>query len=196
MGKTKIRPRNIIGKSFIVIGWILLIIASIIIGYDYYEANTAYNFANDTISEIKDTIDKEINNLEEFEHLGKIYIGILEIPSLNLSLPVLRNCTDENLRLAPCRFFGDIYTEEPVVIAAHNYPKFFGNLKLLKEGDTVIFRKLDGQILQYRVVGSEMIDGTDVEGMTETTNDLTLFTCNYRKDKRITVRCDKEWKSN
>lgn len=196
MGKTKIRARNIIGKTFIIIGWILLIIASIIIGYDYYEATTAYNFADKTASEIRDTMKKEINDLEEFEHKGKIYIGIIEIPSLNISLPVLRNCTDENLRLAPCRFFGDIYLEEPVVIAAHNYPKFFGNIKLLKKDDTVLFKKLDGQIIQYRVVETESVDGTDVEGMTNTINDLTLFTCNYSKDKRITVRCDKEWKSN
>lgn len=187
----KVRLRNVIGKSFIVIGWILLIIAAMIVGYGFFEANAAYTYSANTVSQLEDTMDKEINKLEEVEESGKIYIGLLEIPSLNLKLPILRNCTDENLRLAPCRFFGDIYQEEPVIFAAHNYPKFFGNLKDLKKGDLIYFRKLDGQRIRYKVKEIESVDGTDVEGMTETDYDLTLFTCNYAKDKRITVRCNK-----
>ncbi len=136
-------------------------------------------------------MDKEINKLEEVEHLGKVYIGLLEIPSLSLKLPVLRTCNEENLRLAPCRFFGDIYREEPVVFAAHNYPKFFGNLKYLKKDDDIYFRMLDGKRIQYKVKITETVDSTDVEGMTDTEYDLTLFTCNYAKDKRVTVRCNK-----
>lgn len=191
MGKRKIRTRNVVGKIFIVIGWILLIIAAMIVGYGYFEASTAYAFSENTVTQLEETMDKEINKLEEVEEQGKVYIGVLELPSLNLKLPILRNCTDENLKLAPCRFFGDIYQEEPTVFAAHNYPKFFGNLKYLKKNDLIYFRKLDGQRSRYKVREIEEIEGTDVEGMTETDYDLTLFTCNYAKDKRITVRCNK-----
>lgn len=191
MGRRKLRARNIIGKLFIIIGWMLLVIAAIIVGYGYYESNEAYLSSESTVSQLEETMGKEINKLEEVEHLGKVYIGLLEIPSLNLKLPVLRNCTDENLRLSPCRFYGDIYRDEPVVIAAHNYPKFFGNLKYLKKDDSIYFRMLDGKRIQFIVTETESVDGTDVDGMTETEYDLTLFTCNYAKDKRITVRCVK-----
>lgn len=191
MEKNKLKPRNIIGKICIVLGWQLLIVAVMIVGYGYYEADNAYTLSETTAAEIQDTIDNEISDLEEVEYNGKVYIGLLEIPSLNLKLPILRNCTDENLKLAPCRFFGDIYLDEPVVLAAHNYPKFFGNLKYLKKDDDIYFRMLDGKIIQYKVKETEALDGTDVEGMTDTEYDLTLFTCNYAKDKRITVRCNK-----
>lgn len=186
-----LKTRNIIGKICIILGWQLLIVAAMVVGYEYYEVNNAYIFSETTVAEIQDTIDNEISDLEEIEYNGKVYIGLLEIPTLNLKLPILRNCTDENLRLAPCRFFGDIYLDEPVVFAAHNYPKFFGNLKYLKKDDDIYFRMLDGKRIQYKVKETESIDGTDVEGMTNTEYDLTLFTCNYAKDKRITVRCNK-----
>ncbi len=191
MGKKNSRVSNIVGKCFIVIGWTLLMIAAMIVGYGFFEANTAYTYSKNTVSQLEDTMNEEINKLEEVEKSGKVYIGLIEIPTLNLKLPILRNCTDENLRIAPCRFSGDIYLEEPVIFAAHNYPKFFGNLKFLKIDDLIYFRKLDGQRIRYKIREIEDIDGTDVEKMTNTEYDLTLFTCNYAKDKRITVRCNK-----
>ena len=46
--------------------------------------------------------------VEEIE--GNGYIGLLEIPALGLSLPVMSEWSYPNLKLAPCRYSGSAYT--------------------------------------------------------------------------------------
>ena len=55
-------------------------------------------------------------------------IGILEIPALDLELPVISSWSYSSLRLAPCRYSGSAYKGD-LVIAAHNYQSHFWGIK-------------------------------------------------------------------
>ena len=55
---------------------------------------------------------------------GSAYIGTLQIPALGLRLPVLRDWSYPNLRIAPCRYAGT--PQGSLVLAAHNYESHFG----------------------------------------------------------------------
>ena len=120
---------------------------------------------------------------------GYGYIGFVGIPALGLELPVMSDWSYPQLKLSPCRFTGDIHTED-LVIMAHNYARHFGSLKELKTGDTVTFTDMDGQTTYYQVVAKDVLEPTDVEDMTAGEYDLTLFTCTYGGKSRVTVRCD------
>lgn len=120
---------------------------------------------------------------------GNSYIGFVGIPSLGLELPVMADWSYPQLKIAPCRFTGDICTDD-LVIMAHNYARHFGSLKELKDGDTVTFTSMDGQTTYYEVVAKDVLEPTDVENMTAGEYDLTLFTCTYGGKSRVTVRCD------
>ena len=50
---------------------------------------------------------------------GYDYIGVLEAPSLELTLPVMDRWDYERLKISPCRFSGKVY-EDDLVICAHN----------------------------------------------------------------------------
>ena len=119
---------------------------------------------------------------------GTYYMGVLTIPKLNRVLPVQCECTPENLRNAPCRYSGDVGNGE-LVICAHNYRNHFGGLSGLTAGDSVVFTDLDGKQVFYEVREILTTQATDVEGMISSGYDLTLFTCNYGGQERITVRC-------
>lgn len=121
---------------------------------------------------------------------GRSYIGVLEIPVLALSLPVISEWSYPDLRIAPCRYEGSAYKEH-LVIAAHNYESHFGTLKYLENGDPVIFTDVDGNVFQYEVAARETIMPTDIEGMTGGEWDLTLFTCTYGGQQRVAVRCER-----
>lgn len=121
---------------------------------------------------------------------GQDYIGLLEIPALGLSLPVLAQCSDALLKIAPCRYDGSAYGTH-LVIAAHNYSAHFGSLSALQPGDRVTFTDAEGYCQQYTVAGLETLSPTDVEAMTDETWPLTLFTCTLGNESRITVRCRK-----
>ncbi len=121
---------------------------------------------------------------------GHDYIGFVGIPDLNLELPVMADWTYPQLQIAPCRFTGSVYTGD-LVIMAHNYEKHFGKLKDLRTGATVTFTDMDGQTLHYAVAALDVLGPDDVENMTSGEFDLTLFTCTYGGQSRVTLRCDR-----
>jgi len=119
---------------------------------------------------------------------GQDYIGILEIPALELKIPVISKWNYPRLRIAPCRYSGSAYTNN-LVISAHNYATHFGNLNKLYEGAAVRFTDVDGNVFNYRVGMKETLNPRDVEYMQDSGWDLTLFTCTPGGSYRVTVRC-------
>ena len=107
---------------------------------------------------------------------GRDYIGTLEIPALELSLPVISRWSYPNLKIAPCCYAGDTY-EDHLIIAGHNYQSHFGRLKELLPGDLVQFTDVDGNVFSCSVVETEILEKTDVEELESGDWDLTLFTC-------------------
>lgn len=119
---------------------------------------------------------------------GQHYIGILEIPAIGLYLPIISQWSDYSLNIAPCRYTGSAYKGD-LIIAGHNYNSHFASLNRLSQGDTVYFTDVDGNIFRYEVAERETLQPTAVEQMQSGDWDLTLFTCTYGGQARITIRC-------
>ena len=124
--------------------------------------------------------------VEEIE--GNGYIGLLEIPALGLSLPVMSQWSYPNLKLAPCRYSGSAYTGN-FTIAGHNYSTHFAPIGGLNAGDPITFTDMQGNRFAYEVQVVETLEATAVEDMVGEEWDLTLFTCDLSGESRITVRC-------
>lgn len=122
---------------------------------------------------------------------GNAYIGTLEIPALELSLPILSEWSSAGLKIAPCRYTGSAY-QGSLIIAGHNYRNHFGNLNRLAAGDEIVFTDVSGNAFYYTVSAMEQLSGTAVEEMQAGDWDLTLFTCTYSGEARVTVRCKQE----
>lgn len=121
---------------------------------------------------------------------GYAYIGYLTLPTVGLELPVMSDCSEEQLKLAPCRYYGSTKTDD-LVVAGHNYTRHFGPLENLQPGDAVYFTAMDGTAIAYQVAEIDVLGATAVEEMTDSGYALTLFTCNYSGQDRVTVRCDR-----
>ena len=119
---------------------------------------------------------------------GQTYIGMVEVPSLELSLPVISEWTYPRLKKAPCRYVGSVYSRD-MVICGHNYDRHFGRLKELAVGDEVRFTDMDGNVFVYSVCGTQQLGKYAVEEMLAGEWDLTLFTCTKGGQMRVTVRC-------
>lgn len=120
---------------------------------------------------------------------GYDYLGILLIPALGLELPVMADWDYPRLRIAPCRYAGSVQTGD-LVISAHNYSRHFGRLKNLAGGEDVIFTDMEGNTTFYAVAEVEILEPSEVQEMTGSGYPLTLFTCTYGGQTRVTVRCD------
>lgn len=119
---------------------------------------------------------------------GTRYIGILALPTLGLELPVAARWSYPQLKSTPCRYYGSAETGD-LVICGHNYSAVFGHLKDLHLGDPVYLTEADGTLHSYAVSVYEILEPTDIAKMTESGAALTLYTCTYGGQQRVTIRC-------
>ncbi len=120
---------------------------------------------------------------------GRNYIGVLDIPALELSLPIISEWSYDALQTAPCRYSGSAYLDN-LVIAGHNYRSHFASLPQLQPGDTVTFTDMDGNVFSYAVSSLETLSSYAISDMTSGDWDLTLFTCTVGGQSRLAIRCD------
>lgn len=194
------------GTIFIAVGLLLIAAAVGLTVYNVWDGNRAgiasQKIADQMIAQIPKTDQSNANapdsedasseekiEMASMELDGDLYLGLLEIPSLDLVLPVMTEWSYEGLKTAPCRYSGSCYTND-LVIAAHNYSGHFQNLKQLDVGADIYFTTIDGEQWHYTVDSLETLQPTQVTQMVTADNwDLTLFTCTIGGKSRCTVRC-------
>lgn len=117
--------------------------------------------------------------------------GILTIPALELSLPVLADYSEELLRASVCLYSGT-GGENPqqMVIAGHNYRAHFGRLSQLQPGDAVTYTAMTGAQSHWRVAQVEEISAQDPAALEQGGWDMTLLTCNLDLSLRLLVRLE------
>ena len=119
---------------------------------------------------------------------GYGYIGYLEIPALELKLPVMAEWDYNRLYIAPCRHYGSTRTDD-MIIAAHNYYRHFGRLKDLHDGDTVTFTDMDGIVSTYSIKKIGTVETYDADEILLSGYDLVLYTCTEGGQARVAVFC-------
>lgn len=121
---------------------------------------------------------------------GLKIIGTLNIPSLELELPVQNDWSLEKLQDTPCRYYGSAYLDN-MVICAHNYYYHFGKFRRLSTGDSIVFMDNLQNVFEYKVTEVLLLNPFSVNEVKTGNPGLTLFTCTPGGTQRITVRCEK-----
>lgn len=207
------KKKNWIGKIFTITGLLLFAAALALSVYNLWDGYRAeqsreklleeYRDKNQNISDEGEQAEESDGQIPDYqlnpemempevmlEELdGAACIGVLEIPEIDLKLPVLSEWSYPLLKKAPCRYSGSAYLDN-LVIAAHNYRTHFGKLKELENGDEVIFTDAAGNRFEYKVAVVEALTPQSVEDMTSGEWALSLFTCTLDGKNRVTVRCD------
>lgn len=144
---------------------------------------------DNSINSIPDYILNPNMNMPVQKVDGHSYVGVIEVPSLELRLPVQDEWSYPNMKISPCLYKGTAYLKN-MVICAHNSSAHFGAIKTLNQGDSVYFTDIDGNQFEYQVKVIEILSPTDVNEMICGDWDLTLFTCTLGGGARVTVRCN------
>lgn len=188
---------NKFSKYLIILGILCILLSiTLYIKNKYQELDTGKKS-----KEILDIIETKINvsDKEEIKSntedlvlniSGYDYIGVISIPSLNIKLPIMRETDYDRLAISPCKYYGNINTND-LVLCAHDYVNQFGKISNLKEDDIVIITDVLGNNYVYKVVLTEELNPTEITNMIDSPFDLTLYTCSYGALKRITVRCNR-----
>ena len=205
------------GAILITIGLLCIVTALVLVGYNLIDEHRAGETSEYVLTKLKEQMpsssvavnggqsaseqDKTGQQLERPDYIlnpdmempvieieGNAYIGILDIPTLGISLPIMSEWSYPQLKIAPCRYSGSAYTGN-FAIAGHNYSTHFGSIGSLKSGDQIIFTDTKGRVFKYEVRTVETLEATAIEDMISDEWDLTLFTCTSSGQARITVRC-------
>ena len=197
-----------IGNTLILLGLLLLLGAGGLAAYNIWDGIRAERASQHIIQEMDigqdlvEALDREPDQDPEMPVIevdGYNYIGILEIPSLELTLPVMDQWDYSRLKISPCVYSGSYKTDD-LVICAHNYARHFSPVKWIDMGADVYLITVDCRVYHYQVINRETLQPGSVENMIENTNnttdgtvtnewDLTLFTCNTGGQTRCAVRC-------
>ena len=206
--------RKILGTAFVVLGAVLIIIAlSAIIINLWQEEMSGLNADHameqlweqmtvDPVPATPDTPDTpallpengstsdapEFRPMPEIQVDGISYVGYLSIPALNLELPVISESTEQNLEIAPCRFFGTVYQKD-FVIGGHRYRRHFRKLSTLGYGERLSFTDVEGNVYIYEVAECEALEPNQAEYLCSGDWDLSLFTCTPGGMTRVVLRC-------
>lgn len=193
---TKIRRTDHAGIGLMTLGVLFVAAAGLLLGY-----NTLYleKQAAETTRYVQQILQQEvipdafmenieIREMQSVEIDGVFYIGILELPTLGLSLPVGKDFSYDLLQQNVCRYAGSCL-EDNMIIAGHNYRCHFQKISTLTPGDEVIFIDVTGKRFRYVVDKIETLEGTDGDALPWEQPGLTLFTCTYSGRSRYVVRC-------
>ncbi len=187
-----------IGTFFLVIGIIFFLAALSLFVWNEKENWQAEKMVNVIVPQIEEIIDEtglpyQVVESDEMKTViidGNEYIGYLNIPRFGLQLPIMTDWSYPKLKISPCRYTGSVKNDD-MVVAAHNYSRHFGKLKSLDIGDEVLFTDVNGVEYRYVVAEVTTLQPTAITEMTSSSFDLTLFTCTYGGQSRVTVRCNR-----
>ena len=186
--------RRRIGLALIAVGAALLVGALSLFAWVRWDEVRA----GDSVRDVMEQLESKVGSVEPEDDDplprayvdGNWYIGYVEVPALELELPVMTTWSYDQLRVAPCRYYGSVATGN-LVIAGYNYPAHFGRIDKLSSGDEVRFVGMDGTEYDYEVADVEVLSDAAVDEMTAGEYGLTLFTCTPGGESRVAVRCER-----
>ena len=178
------------------IGLLLIAAAFFLTLYNVWDGNRADQAAQKVVASLEKQIGEGLP-MESYRAMpaveldGNLYIGTLEVPALDLTLPVMAKWDYNKLKISPCCYYGSYY-EDNLVIAGHNYARHFSPLKWLPEGSEINFTDVLGNTYHYTIGWVETLSPDATEQMITGDWDLTLFTCTTGGGARCTIRCIRE----
>lgn len=120
-------------------------------------------------------------------------IGLIEIPKINISYPILSNSDEDLLKISVCRFSGPLPNRiGNMCIAGHNYNNnlMFSRLNKLDIGDSIYITDLNNSRIEYIIYNKYRVKQSNLN-CTENTNnvEITLITCNSNNNsERIVIK--------
>ena len=153
------------------------------------------------ITKLAESVQSQIENKKKEREIfttesGDTYStdAILNIPSLEISYPILNKTTDELLKISLTKFWGGEPNEVGnYVIVGHNYKnkKMFGKLSGIQIGDQVELTDLKGKTLKYEVYDKYIVEPEDTSCTSQQTKgkkEVTLITCTNYGTQRLIVK--------
>lgn len=121
---------------------------------------------------------------------GKDFVGILGIPALGRSLPVLSEAYRSQQTDLPVAFAGSP-RQGNFVVAGPNVPGVFANITDLADGSVVTFVDVDATVYTFEVLTVESVDADNYSSVLDRGDewDLSVVTPSFSGRENCVIRC-------
>lgn len=152
-------------------------------------ARAAYEAPDQPQYESENDVERALKTHSNYKAIAKLYIE-----KLNLTLPILSECTTQALKISVCKYQGP----EPLqpgnmVITGHHYKNgaHFGRLEELGIDDVITVTDAAGNFRRYFVYETQVVQPENLEALDTGTNQnaVTLVTCAQDGEMRLIVKC-------
>jgi len=116
------------------------------------------------------------------------YVAMIEIPSINLTLPVADAWNSNKLYSSPARFYGSCYDHSLVIGGADNSHQFSFCDKI-EDGTVITITDMTGTQFSYTVRRVDRSKSAESNWLISNDYDLTLFCRDTYSMEYIAVRC-------
>lgn len=176
--------------------FILVILSSLVYSYIIKNIEKKLYSFSEKLDEKYQTISlySTNNSTNISEYSSSHIIGKISIDKINLNYSILSTCSEDLLKISPCRLCGP----EPnqignLCIAGHNYDngKFFSNINKLNIGDIIRIYDLSNNYLEYSIYDKFEVEINNTSVLSQNTNNIretTLITCNNQNKTRIILK--------
>lgn len=128
------------------------------------------------------------SNMPVLEIDNTDYVAMLQIPSLNITLPVADEWNRNALLDAPARFYGSCYDHSLVIGGADNAHQFSFCDKI-DNGTVIIVTDMTGTQFSYTVSRVDRSKNAESNWLVGTDYDLTIFCRDALSMEYVAVRC-------
>ena len=150
---------------------------------------------NSVISNIQDTFGNTTSSTEQITtYKGFTVVGTIEIPTINIKYPILKQNTRKSLETAVVLMYTSSGLNEVgnSVIIGHNYRNgtMFSNVKNLENGDIIYITDTLGRKVKYTIYSIYRTSGNDGRYITRNTQgkrEISLSTCTDDSKARTIV---------
>ena len=191
------KKKKILKNALTVIGILLILISAFLALYLPISQNQNAKKAKEIYSDLKGlmpeiqngTLDDRINvSMSASELNGENFIGIIEIPLYETTLPIGMEWDKNNVSKYPHKFKGSIYDGSLIIGGSGNKGQF-DFMKNITETDSVYFTDVTGMRYSYKVSKIEVVKDVTAEDLSSKDADLVLFAKDTWGSKYTVVSC-------
>ena len=196
--KEEAAMRERIFRIFQILGALLILIGAGSMLFLRYDAQKNAQFARETAIQIESNlpgrragIPGEFSDSEmaAMEINGVDYVGLVEVPSLGIKLPIADQWNSNSLRRFPCRYYGSVYSSD-LILGGSNQAGQFDFCEKLQLDDIILVTDMTGAEFRYRVSRIDRSGTADAARLMDGDWSLTLFTADRYDGKYILIRCE------
>lgn len=188
--KEKLNFLQKLGLALILLSGILLLGSELLVSWNRAENKALVTQIKAALPEASEGDPENYSDADMpvLQLAGKDFVGLLQVPSFGVHLPIGSTWSPGRVLRNPCRFWGSAY-DNSLILGGSSQKGQFDFCGALDLGEKILVTDMTGARFSYEVAKIDRRQHAEMETFRETDSDLVLFVKENSSGAYIIVRC-------